>query len=183
MSVPDKVSVYQFSDVLSGLLSEGDLIVSGSSGTAVELFLLAFRVKEGQRVFPAFLEAVLHDFKIEGNKFHAAGMSNGGISAFYIAALYPQYFLSITGFPGYLPEATPASIHAIAHMCINMYVGGLDADWLDVVQQQAAQLRGDGLHVRFSVEPGQPHIIGTLRGEGAARLFDGFDEARHGCGR
>jgi poly(3-hydroxybutyrate) depolymerase len=139
--------------------------------------------EEGQRVFPAFLEAILHDFKIEGNKFHAAGMSNGGISAFYIAALYPQYFLSITGFPGYLPEATPASIHAIAHMCINMYVGGLDADWLDAVQKQAAQLRGDGLHVRFSVEPGQPHIIGTLRGEGAARLFDGFDEARHGCGR
>jgi acetolactate synthase-1/2/3 large subunit len=50
-NVPDKVSVYQFSDVLSGLLSEGDLIVSGSSGTAVELFLLAYRVKERQRVF------------------------------------------------------------------------------------------------------------------------------------
>ncbi len=49
--VADKVSVYQFSDVLSGLLSEGDLIVSGSSGTAVELFLLAYRVKERQRVF------------------------------------------------------------------------------------------------------------------------------------
>jgi acetolactate synthase-1/2/3 large subunit len=49
--LPDKVSVYQFSDVLSGLLNEGDLIVSGSSGTAVELFLLAYRVKERQRVF------------------------------------------------------------------------------------------------------------------------------------
>ena len=49
--IPDKVSMYHFSDVLSGLLSSGDLIVSGSSGTAVELFLLAFRVKEGQRVF------------------------------------------------------------------------------------------------------------------------------------
>jgi acetolactate synthase-1/2/3 large subunit len=49
--VPEKVSVYQFSDVLSGLLSEGDLIVSGSSGTAVELFLLAYRVKARQRVF------------------------------------------------------------------------------------------------------------------------------------
>jgi acetolactate synthase-1/2/3 large subunit len=47
----DKVSVYQFSDVLSDLLSEGDLIVSGSSGTAVELFLLAYKVKERQRIF------------------------------------------------------------------------------------------------------------------------------------
>lgn len=138
--------------------------------------------EEGQRIFPAFFEAILHDFKIEGGKFHAAGMSNGGISAFYIAALYPQYFLSITGFPGYLPDAAPASVHAITHMCINMYVGGLDSDWLGVVQPQASQFRAEGLRVRFAVEPGQPHIIGTLRGDGAARLFDGFDEARRGCG-
>jgi predicted peptidase len=137
----------------------------------------------GQRIFPAFLEAILHDYKIEGNKFHAVGMSNGGISAFYIAALYPQYFLSITGFPGYLPDATSASIRAISHMCIYMYVGGLDTDWLDSVQQQATQLRADGLHVRFAIEAGQPHIIGTLRDSGASRLFDGFDEARRGCGR
>jgi poly(3-hydroxybutyrate) depolymerase len=139
--------------------------------------------EEGRRIFPAFLEAILHDYKIEGNKFHAVGMSNGGLSAFYIAALYPQYFLSITGFPGYLPDATPASVHAIGRMCINMYVGELDTDWLNAMRQQASQFRADGLRVRFSIEPGQSHIIGTLRGDGAARLFGGFDEARRGCSR
>jgi len=50
-SLQDKVSVYYFSEVLSRELSEGDLVVSGSSGTAVELFLLAFSAKERQRVF------------------------------------------------------------------------------------------------------------------------------------
>jgi len=80
--------------------------------------------EDGQRVFPAFIEAILRDYKIQDNKFHAVGNSNGGISAFYIAALYPQYFISITGFPGYLSDAGPASIHAIARMCIYMYVGG-----------------------------------------------------------
>ena len=45
------VSVYHFSDVLSDELVEGDLLVSGSSGTAVELFLLAFKVKDRQRIF------------------------------------------------------------------------------------------------------------------------------------
>lgn len=45
------VSVYYFSDILSQELQEGDLIVSGSSGTAVELFLLAFKVKKNQRIF------------------------------------------------------------------------------------------------------------------------------------
>ncbi|HEX4749979.1 MAG TPA: thiamine pyrophosphate-binding protein [Bryobacteraceae bacterium] len=45
------VSVYHFSEVMSEILEPGDLIVSGSSGSAIELFLLAFRVKDKQRVF------------------------------------------------------------------------------------------------------------------------------------
>jgi acetolactate synthase-1/2/3 large subunit len=36
--------------VLSEELQEDDIIVSGSSGSAIELFLLAYRVKRGQRV-------------------------------------------------------------------------------------------------------------------------------------
>jgi acetolactate synthase I/II/III large subunit len=49
--VPGRVSVYNFSEVMSGVLKEGDYIVSGSSGTGIELFLLAFRVKKHQRIF------------------------------------------------------------------------------------------------------------------------------------
>lgn len=45
------VSVYNFADVLSDALGPDDYIVSGSSGSAIELFLLALRVKDGQRVF------------------------------------------------------------------------------------------------------------------------------------
>ncbi len=45
------MSVYNFAEVMSGVLKEGDFIVSGSSGTGIELFLLAFRTKRGQRIF------------------------------------------------------------------------------------------------------------------------------------
>src|SRR4029077_903246 len=45
------VSVYHFADVLSDALRPDDYVVSGSSGSAIELFLLALRVKDGQRVF------------------------------------------------------------------------------------------------------------------------------------
>lgn len=45
------VSVYHFADVMSDVLRPDDYIVSGSSGSAIELFLLALRVKDGQRVF------------------------------------------------------------------------------------------------------------------------------------
>ena len=45
----------------------------------------------GEKIFPEFFTRILADYKIEGNKFHIAGRSNGGISAFHVAALFPQY--------------------------------------------------------------------------------------------
>jgi acetolactate synthase-1/2/3 large subunit len=45
------VSVYNFAEVMSAELQEGDYYISGSSGTGIELFLLSFRVKKGQRIF------------------------------------------------------------------------------------------------------------------------------------
>jgi S-formylglutathione hydrolase FrmB len=47
---------------------------------------------------------ILKDYKIQDNKFHIAGPSNGGIAAFHVAAANPQYFLSVTAFPGYMWE-------------------------------------------------------------------------------
>jgi acetolactate synthase-1/2/3 large subunit len=50
--VPEgRVSVYNFAEVMSGILNEGDFLISGSSGTGIELFLLAFRTKREQRIF------------------------------------------------------------------------------------------------------------------------------------
>lgn len=125
----------------------------------------------GARVFPAFLNKLLADYKIRGGKFHIAGMSNGGLSAFAIAAAYPRYFLTVTGFPGYLDEATPDRVKALAGLCINMNVGELDSGWRRAMESQAAQFRAQGMTVRLTVEKGQSHVIGTLAGPGAARLF------------
>ncbi len=44
-----KLSMYQFSEVLSDALAPGDVIAGGSSGFAVEIFLLCLRTKTGQR--------------------------------------------------------------------------------------------------------------------------------------
>jgi len=135
----------------------------------------------GAVVFPAFLDKLRADYKIRGGKFHIAGISNGGLSSFHIAASYPKYFLSVTGFPGYLLNDTPERISALKNMCLNMHVGQLDAQWLDTMQAQAATFRGKGMKVRFTVEKGQGHVMTTLEGAGAARLFDQFDEAAKGC--
>jgi len=138
-------------------------------------------IEEGARVFPMFLEQLLGDYKIRDRKFHIAGMSNGGLSAFHIAASYPQYFWSVTGFPGYLPDATPQRVAALANLCINLHVGELDSGWRQEMQEQASEFRAKGMTIRMTVEKGQSHVISTLMGEGAARLFEEIEEARRGC--
>jgi predicted peptidase len=135
----------------------------------------------GSRVFPGFIEQMLKDYKIRDGKFHVAGMSNGGISAFFVAASYPQYFWTVTGFPGYLEDATPERVNALAKMCINMHVGEFDSGWLQAMQEQAKQLRAKGYTVTLTVEKGQSHVIGTLTGEGASRLFDEIEKGKQGC--
>src|SRR5579863_8349561 len=139
--------------------------------------------EEGARVFPEFLDKMLAEYKIRDNKFHIAGMSNGGLSAFHIAALYPQYFRSVTGFPGYLPDATPARVNALAKMCIYMHVGEYDSGWEREMKDQATQFRAKGFTVRFMVEKGENHVIGALQGSDAGRLFDQIEEARQGCAK
>jgi len=144
-------------------------IVAVLSAPAAGLFY-----EGGSRVFPAFLEQLLKDYKIRGGKFHIAGISNGGISSFHIAASYPQYFLTVTGFPGYLPDATPERISALSKLCLNMYAGELDQGWVATMQEQSDTFRKQGFTVHFTIEKGEGHVMRTLENAGAARLFDNF---------
>jgi len=139
--------------------------------------------ESGDRVFPAFIVKLLGDFKILQSKFHIAGVSNGGLSAFHIASLYPQYFWSVTGLPGFLDDPSPEHLRALSKMCIYMYAGEMDASWLRSEEQQAAKFRSQGYKVEFSEEKGERHVMRTLDGNGALRLFKQFDQARQGCGK
>ncbi len=139
---------------------------------------------EGDRIFPEFLKMILADYKIQDNKFHIAGPSNGGIAAFHVAAANPQYFLSVTAFPGYMWEPSAAKLQAISKMCVFMYVGELDDYmWHPEMKKEAEFLRSKGTVARYTVEKGQPHRLETLAGANASRLFDGFEETRKGCNK
>jgi hypothetical protein len=43
-------------------------------------------------IFPDFLDMILRDYKVLGERIHVAGASNGGVSAFHVASLYAKYF-------------------------------------------------------------------------------------------
>jgi len=138
--------------------------------------------EDGERIFPEFLKMMLSDYKIKDGKFHIAGPSNGGIAAFHIAAANPQYFLSVTAFPGYMWQPSAAKLLAISKMCVFMYVGEFDPYmWHGEMRREAEFLRAKGTVARYTVEKGQPHGIETLTGDHAGRLFEGFEETQKGC--
>ena len=140
--------------------------------------------ESGDRIFPEFLKMILSDYRIEGNKFHIAGPSNGGIAAMHIAAAYPQYFLSVTAFPGYMWNPSMAKLQAISKMCVFLYVGENDEYmWHGEMKKEAEILRSKGTVARYTVEAGQPHRLDTLAGANAGRLFDGFEETKKGCSK
>jgi poly(3-hydroxybutyrate) depolymerase len=140
--------------------------------------------EDGARIFPEFLKMILADYKIQDGKFHIAGPSNGGIAAFHVAAANPQYFLSVTAFPGYMWEPSAAKLQAISQMCVFMYVGELDEYmWHAEMKKEGEFLRSRGTVARYTVEKGQPHRMETLAGANAARLFDGFEETKKGCSK
>jgi len=140
--------------------------------------------EEGDRIFPEFLKMILVDYEIQDNKFHIAGPSNGGIAAFHVAAANPQYFLSVTAFPGYMWQPSAAKLQAISKMCVFMYVGEFDPYmWHSEMKREAEFLRSKGTVARYSVEQGQPHRMETLAGDNAGRLFDGFEETGKGCSK
>jgi predicted esterase len=140
--------------------------------------------EEGARIFPEFLKQVLSEYKIQDNKFHIAGPSNGGIAAFHVAAANPQYFLSVTAFPGYMWQPNTAKLQAISRMCVFMYVGETDEYmWHREMQREAEFLRSRGAVARYTVEKGQPHRLESLAGANAHRLFEGFEETKKGCNK
>ena len=108
--------------------------------------------EEGDRVFPKFLDRILRDYRVQKGKLHVAGHSNGGLSAFHVAAKYPQYFSTLTGYPGLLEGPDVARMAAIKPMCIYMHAGDQDSGWMPAMQQQAEDLRQKGFKIRMTVE-------------------------------
>ncbi|TFH02836.1 MAG: hypothetical protein E4H13_00750 [Calditrichales bacterium] len=132
---------------------------------------------EGSEVYiPMLLDEIQKAYEIEGGKFHLAGISSGGISAFRIAVLYPQRFASMTVFPGVpLPQDKPL-LGQLAPIPVSMFVGeNDDAEWVSEMDSTARILEQNGVEVDFTILADEGHIIDGLS---SSFLFDLFDNRR-----
>jgi poly(3-hydroxybutyrate) depolymerase len=153
----------------------GYIVISPAAPEGMLLF------EGGDRIFPAFLDQILKDYKVKGGKIFLAGHSNGGISAFHVAAAYPQYFISLTGYPGLLYGDDINKVQALKSLCIYMHVGERDTDWREEMGRQADEFRKRGFKVQFDVEKDQIHRLNVHTANLQNRLFEQLEQAANGC--
>lgn len=155
--------------------SDGYIVISPAAPNG-QLFF-----QGGDRVFPEFLDYILATYPVENNKLHITGISNGGLSAFHVASLYPDYFISVTGYPGLLNSASNDRLEAIRPLCIYMHVGDRDSSWLSAMQNQYQALQRDGFKINFKVETDQNHVLDVRKDNLRDRLFAELEGSRSGC--
>jgi pimeloyl-ACP methyl ester carboxylesterase len=131
-----------------------------------------------ERHVPAFLDEIGRILPIDG-AVHLAGISNGGLSAFRIAGLYPPLFQSITVLPGFPPTGEDReNLSKLKHMRITMFVGETDQPWRERSEETAQALRDLGVEVQLAVIPGEGHFLRSLAGAGIAPLITALKAAR-----
>ena len=155
--------------------NSGYIVISPAAPNG-ELFF-----REGARVFPEFLDHILANYPVADGKLHVTGHSNGGLSAFHIASLYPHYFISVTGYPGLLGNNNSAQFEALASLCIFMHVGDSDPSWRSAMNAQFLAMQGLDYEVSFRVENNQVHRLKVSENNLQARLLMELEQARTSC--
>ncbi len=149
----------------------GYIVVSPASPNG-ELFF-----EGADKIFPSFIDEMLKIYKVRG-KIHLAGHSNGGLSAFHIAAKYPQYFSTLTGYPGLLDGPDLEKIAVLKPMCLFMHVGERDPGWRGAMEDQAAAMKKDGYRIQITVEKNQIHRIKAPEVNLSPRLMDEIESCK-----
>lgn len=139
--------------------------------------------EEGVDLVPEFLQRLLAAYRIEGNRFHLAGHSNGGVSAFAAAVRHPELFHSLTVLAGFPVERSDFDrLERLRGLRVSMFVGDRDLDWKEGMERTRDRLAAAGADVRLEVIPGNGHLLPALSFDRSARIFealgDGFGPAR-----
>lgn len=122
--------------------------------------------KGGEEQIPALLRHLRVTYKIEGNRMHLAGSSNGGRSAFRIATQQPYEFQSLVVLPGFPPADRDRALLAdLTHLSIRMFAGEDDTRWVSAMRETLFDLQALNADVQAQAFPGEGHVPPSLDGE------------------
>lgn len=116
-------------------------------------------------------------YNVAGGKVHVSGISNGGISAFHAAAAFPDSIETITVLPGF-PLAGNQVLERLRDVPLIMFAGERDQGWISRMDSTAEAMRRLGGDVHYEIVPGEGHVIQSLTGRNASRLFDLIEAKR-----
>lgn len=189
--MPEKLSpdgVYPALLVLPPGSQDGSMVVMGTQSFDPECrsrgwVVVSPRAPGGTLFFrgaekhlPALLIEVQRHIRVEGGKWHVAGVSNGGISAFRFAIERPEMVRSLMVLPGYPLPQDEAKLGALKGIPIRMYVGSDDrVEWTDTARNVLERGKGLGLDITLDVRAAQGHRIANLEGK---EVFDVLDKLR-----
>lgn len=130
----------------------------------------------GEIHIPAVLDHVRSWCRVEADRFHLAGVSNGGVSAFRLAILQPERYLSLLAYPGFPPQQSDFDhLGNLKNIPIRMFVGSDDAvSWTDVARKTQAAAKKLGLDFELTIVPREPHIIASLTGDRILDILEKF---------
>lgn len=140
--------------------------------------------EKGVDLIPEFLRRQLAAYRIEGEKFHVAGHSNGGVSAFSAAVRYPELFHSVTVLAGFPVEPADFDrLEGLRDLRVTLFVGDRDLDWKEGMEKTRDRLAAAGTEVHLEVIPGNGHLLPDLSFEKSTRIFESFDRRTRATGQ
>jgi len=127
----------------------------------------------GETAIPELMDWIEANFNVEGGRFHTAGMSAGGYSAFRIAIDYTDRVHSVLAFPGYAADPQDDTrLDRLIDIPVIMYAGQLDTEWVEAMNTFHEKLEAAGVDAEYTVLPLEEHVIQGLTPESLFHILD-----------
>jgi pimeloyl-ACP methyl ester carboxylesterase len=129
--------------------------------------------KGSEDVIPELLDLLQKQYQVEGGKFHLAGVSNGGLSAFRIAINWPERFHSLTALPGFPPtDRDFQRLDRLEGLPIHMFAGSQDKQWVEEETRAHEKLTELEIPSTLEIFPDEGHVPASMDGEAVMDLLE-----------
>jgi len=125
-----------------------------------------------KRELDSLLNAVLTEFNVEGEKFHAVCWSANSAGIFSLVTDHAQRFHSITGMAGNPGRVSNSDIEALQSVKVQFVVGENDSYWQRSARDAHEKLLAGGVDSVFEIVPNGEHVMTGLIGAGFVQKLE-----------